>query len=158
MDSQLQTLKRIHQLTGRKWMMLLLFVAITTFFSYVVWTNYVGFVKVYKRYKRATIVNNSTLHAANDPYSAPNDDETYDDDDDELPKLQADNSTIKTNIDKMKTMYKPYNDLLHKTALSKDKKCGPKKYGKEAKEDDLISDKVDEKIISQEYDNYRHIN
>lgn len=137
------TIANIQKRLARKWMLIFIFAGILSFFVWLVWINAMSIWKSYQIYKQNVATQdavNNTVMSDTTPTAA--DDETYDGDtnntqnssDMDNPKI--DNATITTNIDNLKNLYKPYNDLLIK---QKD-----------------TQDVVDEKILDPEYDEYNY--
>jgi hypothetical protein len=135
-------IKMVIKLLGKKWMMLTIFIIITLFFGYLIYINIISIIDSFNKYKQHVYdkASSSPNPTARIVQYTPDDDEVYDG----LSKIEkhklrstsmVDNSTIIKSMETIKSDYKPYNDLL--------KQYNPKSQ-----------DKVDEKIMSSEYDNY----
>lgn len=134
-NSTMGNLFKIKKRLTRKWMMIFIFIAVLAFFSWLIWINVADIMQNYKTYKENVAAQDAaSVLPESDPRNTAADNETYDTSTLTQPQTKVDNSTIQTNIDNMKALYKPYNDILKKQKDSKDI--------------------IDEKIIAPEYDNY----
>jgi hypothetical protein len=133
----------IRKRLNNRWMLLALFVGIVMFFGYLLYINLLSIRQSYKVYKEnahrkdKAIGSNSRIAIHTE-----DDDEEYNDEDDrpELAihkkKLAIDNTTIKSNIEDIKSDYKSFNQSLKQ-------------------HDPQSQDIIDEKIVSHKYDNYK---
>ena len=127
-SSALANILKIQKRLTRKWMQIGVFLIMMAFLTWLIWTNIREIINIYNTYKQHVY----TKDTAKVVIYTEEDNETYNVFTSTVPVVN--NATIQTNIDKLKLLYKPYNDILKKT---KD-----------------TADVVDEKIISPEYDDY----
>jgi hypothetical protein len=131
-------LQKIGKRLAHRWLLLGLFIIIVSYFMYLIYTNVLSIRNSYYTYKEnadakgKAIATNSRVTS-----NTADDDETYDRPPplENKKQLSIDNSTIITNMDNMKTKYKPFNDLLRQ-------------------HDPKTKDLIDERIVAQEYDEY----
>jgi hypothetical protein len=135
-DSVQVNLRKISKRLSRKWMLMIICAAIVIFFAYLIWMNTTSIVNAYNEYKKNVGVMETTLNKeGTTPLNTGSDNERYDREVVGPAKAMPDNATIQSKIDQMKSLYRPYNELLNKVK--------PKS-----------GDTVDEKMISGQYDNY----
>jgi hypothetical protein len=134
-------LKRLQRSMNMKWILILIFLLVTSFFVWLVYKNALSIRLSYMNYRHNLNASNVSAAVGGNLAGAtipPEDDETYDmpeESRDDKHHGTYDNQSISNNLIALKALYKPYNTLV--------RKMKPK-----------ASDQIDEKILSNKYDNY----